>query len=421
MPVNLEVPASVSPVGGVSLAAVAAGLKSDGAKDLVLISLPAQSSVAAVFTRNAYCAAPVTVSREHLGQSNRDIRALLINSGGANAATGSEGVSNARQHCARVALQLDIGPQQVLPFSTGVIGEQLPTETMLNGITAAAAVMGDSTSHWHDAAAGIMTTDTVPKQYSVQVEIEGRTVTLSGFAKGSGMIQPNMATMLAYVFTDAAIDATLLQECLVATAGRSFNSITVDGDTSTNDSVVLAATGASAVVLDRNHSGWSAFQGALDEIFLWLAHSLVRDGEGASKFITIDVQGGRSPEDCRQVGLTVGNSPLVKTAFFASDANLGRIIMAVGRSGIDYLDIDQLSLRLGVEVAKGIDATATTLTDVLIKGQPATGYSDEIGQAIMQSSEIVVSIDLGMGSSQWTCWACDISHDYVSINADYRS
>lgn len=416
MPVNLEVPATVSPVGGVSLAAVAAGLKRDGAKDLVLISLPSQSTVAAVFTRNAYCAAPVTVAREHLREANDGIRALLINSGGANAATGSEGVANARHHCNQVATQLGIAEKQVLPFSTGVIGEQLPTDTMLAGINAAAQSLGDSAQHWQDAASGIMTTDTVPKQYSVVVEIDGQAITLSGFAKGSGMIQPNMATMLGYVFTDAAIASSLLQECLAASAARSFNSITVDGDTSTNDSVVLAATGAAGVSLDRNHSGWNDFERALDEIFLWLAHSLVRDGEGASKFITIDVQGGRSSEDCRQVGLTVGNSPLVKTAFFASDANLGRIIMAVGRSGIDYLDIEQLSLRMG----HGSSANSE-LTDVLIKGQPAPGYTDEMGQAIMQSSEIVVSIDLGMGSSQWTCWACDLSHDYVSINADYRS
>ncbi len=416
MPVNLDVPDTVSPVGGVSLAGVSAGLKRDGAKDLVLVSLPPESSVAAVFTRNAYCAAPVTVAREHLGLANGGIRALLINSGGANAATGSEGVANAREHCDEVASVLGISPQQVLPFSTGVIGEQLPAKKMLQGIAAASQAMGDSAQHWLDAARGIMTTDTLPKQFSVVVQIDGRPITLSGFAKGSGMIQPNMATMLAYVFTDAAIDQTLLRECLVAVTDRSFNSITVDGDTSTNDSCVLAATGTSGVVLDRNHKQWRDFQKALDDIFIWLAQSLVRDGEGASKFITIDVKGGRSTADCRQVGLTVGNSPLVKTAFFASDANLGRIIMAIGRSGIDYLDIEELSLRLGSG-----NSTDGELVDVLVKGQPATNYSDEIGQAIMQSSEIVVSIDLGMGSSQWTCWACDLSHDYVSINADYRS
>lgn len=423
MPVNLEVPETVSPVGGVELATVAAGLKKTGAKDLVLASFAENSNVAAVFTRNAYCAAPVTVAREHLQQSqdaggaSTAVRALLINSGGANAATGSIGLANAREHCQLVAQQLGINSHQVLPFSTGVIGEQLPAATMHKGIASLKPLLGATPTHWRDAAEGIMTTDIVPKQYSLSIEIDGRPVTLAGFAKGSGMIQPNMATMLAYVFTDAAIDAALLQQELTAVVDRSFNSVTVDGDTSTNDSCVLAATGASGVALDPNHKSWAEFKRALDEIFLWLAHALVRDGEGASKFISIDVRGGRSDEDCRQVGLTIGNSPLVKTAFFASDANLGRIIMAVGRSGLDYLDIDQLTLRLGT----GTDTDSAQLTDVLIKGQPAPAYTDEKGQAIMQSSEIVVSIDMGMGGAHWTCWACDLSHDYVSINADYRS
>ena len=426
MPVNLEVPETVAPVGGVELAAVAAGLKKNGAKDLVLASLAENANVAAVFTRNAYCAAPVTVAREHLLQSRSQsssgtgssgIRALLINSGGANAATGSAGVANARAHCSQVAQLLGIDSHQVLPFSTGVIGEQLPADTMQKGIASLEPLLGSTPLHWRDAAEGIMTTDIIAKQYSVTIDIDGSPVTLAGFAKGSGMIQPNMATMLAYVFTDATIDAALLQQELAAVVDRSFNSITVDGDTSTNDSCVLTATGASGVALDRDHKSWSEFASALDEIFLWLAQALVRDGEGASKFISIDVRGGHSREDCRQVGLTVGNSPLVKTAFFASDANLGRIIMAVGRSGLDYLDIDKLSLRLGA----GTETDSAQLTDVLIKGQPAPDYTDEKGQAIMQSSEIVVSIDMGMGEAQWTCWACDLSHDYVSINADYRS
>jgi len=414
MPVNLNVPDSITPVPGVQLGSIAAGLKKNGAADLVLVSLAPASRVAAVFTRNTYCAAPVVVAREHLNACAGDVRALLINSGGANAATGAQGISNARTHCAAVAELLNIDATQVLPFSTGVIGEQLPENIMHNGINKVTDCIGDTAQHWRQAAEGIMTTDTTYKQFSVQVEIAGadKPLTVAGYAKGSGMIQPNMATMLAYMFTDADVPEQTLQNLLREVVDESFNSVTVDGDTSTNDACVLAATAASGVTLDESHTDWAVFRDAVEEVSTWLSHALVRDGEGASKFITINVNGGNERADCKQVALTVGNSPLVKTAFFASDANLGRIVMAVGRSGIEYLDIEQFSLTLG-------DGERTA--DVMIKGQPAPDYTDAIGQSIMQSAELVIGIDLGAGDASWTCWASDLSHEYVSINADYRS
>ncbi len=418
MPVNLVVPESITAVPGVRLGTVAAGLKKNNAKDLVLVNLDTTSHTAAVFTRNAYCAAPVTVARQHLKASKGAIRALLINSGGANAATGTQGLQNARSHCSQVADILGIATDQVLPFSTGVIGEQLPGDTMRNGIDQVALSLGTTSDHWRSAAEGIMTTDTVLKQYSEQVEVDGQSITVGGFAKGSGMIQPNMATMLAYVFTDASVSSDVLQSLCEEVADRTFNSVTVDGDTSTNDAFVLVATGVSGAsrvdgnVLDTDHPAWPAFSGSVLRVATWLAHALVRDGEGASKFITVRVSGGKSENDCKLVALTVGNSPLVKTAFFASDANLGRIIMAVGRSGLDYLDLNKFSLALG---------NAEKRVDVMDAGQPAPGYTDEIGQDIMQAAELQIDIDLGAGEKSWTCWASDLSHDYVSINADYRS
>ena len=412
MPVNLIVPDLITPVPGVRLGSVAAGLKKSGALDLVLVSLAPGSRVASVFTQNTYCAAPVVVAREHLHACAGDVRALLINSGGANAATGAQGISNARAHCALVAQLFDIDDSQVLPFSTGVIGEQLPDDTMSRGIDKVSGSIGETPQHWRQAAEGIMTTDTVYKQFSVQVEIAGKPLTVAGYAKGSGMIQPNMATMLAYMFTDADVPAQTLQRLLSDVVDESFNSVTVDGDTSTNDACVLAATAASGVTLDESHADWGVFREAVEQVSTWLSHALVRDGEGATKFITVHVQGGKERSDCKQVGLTVGNSPLVKTAFFASDANLGRIVMAVGRSGVEYLDIDQFSLTLG-------DGERTV--DVMVKGQPAPDYTDAIGQSIMQSAELVIGIDLGAGDASWTCWASDLSHEYVSINADYRS
>lgn len=412
MAVNLSVPPEITPVAGVELGTVAAGLKKNGNKDLVLAKFAAGAEVAAVFTRNAYCAAPVTVAREHLQACSGKVSALLINSGGANAATGAEGLANARHHCQLVSEKLGVQAQQVLPFSTGVIGEQLPSDLMSAGIESVLSELGSSPAHWRGAAEGIMTTDTTFKQISRTISLSGKSVTVAGFAKGSGMIQPDMATMLSYVFTDAAVSATDLQALLNDVVERSFNSVTVDGDTSTNDACVLAATAASDVSLNPSDKDWSVLSDAVFEVCLWLSQALIRDGEGATKFITIDVSGGKTAADCKQIALTVGNSPLVKTAFFASDANLGRIIMAVGRSGIDYLDINRFSLTLG-------DGKQTV--DVLKDGQPAADYSDEIGQAIMQSAELSIGIALGAGDAQWTCWASDLSHDYVSINADYRS
>lgn len=417
MPVNLAIPELIHPVAGVSLAATSAGIKNNGDPDLVLITLPEGSSTAGVFTRNAYCAAPVLVSRDHLKKSGGEVRALLVNSGGANAATGSLGDQNARRTCAWVASGLGIEPHSVLPFSTGVIGEQLPMPKVEAGIAVLQASLieqasADSNSAeraWRDAAIGIMTTDIMPKIVSRTVSLSIGDITLSGFAKGSGMIEPNMATMLAYLFTDAAVEPAALQSCLEHATSRSFNSITVDGDTSTNDSYILSATGAAGTdSLSAAHSDWPAFCQAVDAISLELAQAIVRDGEGASKFITINVAGAVTEQDARTVGLTVGNSPLVKTAFFASDANLGRIIMAVGRSGVSDLNIDTLSLTLGD-------------VDVFTRGQPASSYTEERGAAVMARDEIDVHIDLGCGEASWSVYACDFSHEYVSINADYRS
>lgn len=405
MPVNLTLPESVEPVSGVNLSATAAGLKKNGDTDLVLITLPATSITAGVFTRNAYCAAPVTVCRDHLAKNNA-VRALLVNSGGANAATGDLGEKNARESCEQVADLLGVEATAILPFSTGVIGEQLPMDKVRAGIKRLVPAL--SADNWFDAARGIMTTDISPKIASRKIQLSDGEVKLTGFAKGSGMIQPNMATMLAYVFTDANLAASDVQWCLDEVVDRSFNSITVDGDTSTNDSCMLTATAHSGTQgLVKGTPDWDTFYAALLDLCLELAHAVVRDGEGATKFITLQVNGGSDIDECKRVGFTVGNSPLVKTAFFASDANVGRIVMAIGRSGVE-LDINALSF-------------AIDDVDVLTKGQPAAGYTDEQGQAVMAEQEITVTIDLGRGDAAWTVWACDFSHEYVSINADYRS
>ncbi len=408
MAVNLVEPTTLLPVPGVQLGALAAGLKSNGARDLVIVALSEGSSAAAVFTDNAYCAAPVTVAREHMASNQGYVRALLVNSGGANAATGEQGMLNARENCSQLANLLDVDASSVLSFSTGVIGEQLPMPLMRAGIDKLAGKLGTSSAHWLDAAHGILTTDTKVKAVSRTVEIEGEKVTITGFAKGSGMIQPNMATMLAYIFTDAKVAPDVLGTILKASVDDSFNLVSVDGDTSTNDACVLVATARTGPQLSPSHHQWGEFADTLHAVSLQLAQALVRDGEGATKFITIEVSGGQSRQDCRQVGLTVANSPLVKTAFFASDANLGRIIMAVGRSGAAGLDINRLSLKLD-EVS------------VLVNGQPAADYTEEKGSAVMQRDEITVAVDLGAGDASLTFWTCDLSHEYVSINADYRS
>jgi glutamate N-acetyltransferase/amino-acid N-acetyltransferase len=403
MPVNLNL-APGMPVAGVSLAPIAAGIKSDGTPDLLLITLAPESSCAGVFTKNTFCAAPVTIAKQHLASSNGDIRAMLINSGNANAGTGQPGIDMAVEHCEAVASALNISSDQVLPYSTGVIGQLLPNEIMLAGIASAAEALGDD---WAGAARSIMTTDTEPKLTSRQCTIDGETITVTGMAKGSGMIQPNMATMLAYMFTDAAVNQKDLQQVLVTAVATSFNAITVDSDTSTNDACMLSATGQS-IAIDSSHKDWPIFQAMVSELALDLAQAIVRDGEGATKFITVNVQGGADVDQCNTVAFAIANSPLVKTAMFASDANVGRLLMAIGKTGLSGLDPAAIRVSIG-------DVCAFE------NGGIAHGYTEEQGAAVMANEEITVGIDLGAGNAQATVYTSDLSHDYVSINADYRS
>ncbi len=410
MPVSLAL-APAFPIRGVAMSTIAAGIKSDGSNDMVLMQLPANAATAAVFTKNAFCAAPVTLCREHMSASRGAIRALLINSGNANAGTGVPGYEMAVAHCATVADSLGIELTSVLPFSTGVIGELLPDEKMKSGIRAATAKLVSDTTieHWESAARGIMTTDTVPKLSSRQFDIHGQSITITGMAKGSGMIQPNMATMLSYVFTDALISAEDLDIALREAVAISFNSITVDSDTSTNDAVVLSATGVSNITLTPSDtSGWQIFVNTLSELCLELAQAIVRDGEGATKFITVRVSGGKTVSECRTVAYAVANSPLVKTAMFASDANVGRLLMAIGKADIDSLDASQVRVSLG-------DIT------VFEKGGIAGGYTEELGAEVLAKEEILVNIDLARGESIAEIYTSDLSHEYVTINADYRT
>ena len=410
MPVSLAL-APAFPIRGVAMSTIAAGIKSDGSNDMVLMQLPANAATAAVFTKNAFCAAPVTLCREHMSASRGAIRALLINSGNANAGTGVPGYEMAVAHCATVADSLGIELTSVLPFSTGVIGELLPDEKMKSGIRAATAKLVSDTTieHWESAARGIMTTDTVPKLSSRQFDIHGQSITITGMAKGSGMIQPNMATMLSYVFTDALISAEDLDIALREAVAISFNSITVDSDTSTNDAVVLSATGVSNITLTPSDtSGWQIFVNTLSELCLELAQAIVRDGEGATKFITVRVSGGKTVSECRTVAYAVANSPLVKTAMFASDANVGRLLMAIGKADIDSLDASQVRVSLG-------DIT------VFEKGGIAGSYTEELGAEVLAKEEILVNIDLARGESIAEIYTSDLSHEYVTINADYRT
>ena len=410
MPVSLAL-APAFPIRGVAMSTIAAGIKSDGSSDMVLMQLPAAAATAAVFTKNAFCAAPVTLCREHMSASRGAIRALLINSGNANAGTGVPGYEMAVAHCATVADSLGIELTSVLPFSTGVIGELLPDEKMKSGIRAATAKLVSDTTieHWESAARGIMTTDTVPKLSSRQFDIHGQSITITGMAKGSGMIQPNMATMLSYVFTDALISAEDLDIALREAVAISFNSITVDSDTSTNDAVVLSATGVSNITLTPSDtSGWQIFVNTLSELCLELAQAIVRDGEGATKFITVRVSGGKTVSECRTVAYAVANSPLVKTAMFASDANVGRLLMAIGKADIDSLDASQVRVSLG-------DIT------VFEKGGIAGSYTEELGAEVLAKEEILVNIDLARGESIAEIYTSDLSHEYVTINADYRT
>jgi len=403
MAVGLEAPPSLLPVAGVRLAAVEAGIRYRNRRDLVLLELAEGSTAAAVFTRNAFRAAPVLVAEAHLAAAAP--RYLLINSGNANAGTGKPGLDAAKASCQALAEAAGCRAEEVLPFSTGVIGEPLPVERIAQALPSAVAALAEDA--WMDAARGIMTTDTLPKGVSRQVEIDGRTVTLTGIAKGSGMIHPDMATMLAYVATDAALPADVLGQCLRLAADRSFNAVTVDGDTSTNDACVLAATGKAGVTIDEG-AGLDAFQAALDAVCMQLAQAIVRDGEGATKFVTIDVLGATSEAEARQVGFTIAHSPLVKTALFASDPNWGRILAAVGRAGLDDLDVNRIDIHLGaVRIVRG--------------GGRDPDYTEAQGQSVMAQAEIPIRVELNRGEASARIWTTDLSHEYVRINAEYRS
>ena len=405
MPVNLVLPEVIYPVDGVELAVAAAGIRKSGADDMVLISLCEGSTTSGVFTRNAFCAAPVQLSRQHLNASSA--RMLIINAGNANAGTGEQGLANAKATCEAVASTMGVNAEEVLPFSTGVISQQLPMDKVLNGIKALAGK--GSADNWLLAAKGIMTTDTMPKVASLKRTIDGREITVTGISKGAGMIRPDMATMLAFIATDAPVERVSLDKCLSQAADQSFNCISVDGDTSTNDSLMLCATGqAGGDVLNDKHPEWERFCDMINEVSQVLAQAIVRDGEGATKFITLDVREGKSVDECREVAYTIAHSPLVKTAFFASDANIGRLLAAIGRSHLESLDIDKVNLSLG-DVA------------IVTQGQPDPSYTEERGSIAMAADEITVHVALGRGEAQATVWTCDFSHDYVTINAEYRT
>jgi glutamate N-acetyltransferase/amino-acid N-acetyltransferase len=405
MPVNLSAPvaASLLPVAGVSLGIAEAGIKRPNRKDLLVIKLDEGATVAGVFTTNRFCAAPVTLAKNHLA-SGKGIRALLVNTGNANAGTGEQGMAAARQTCAELAKLLGCVPEQVLPYSTGVIMEPLPVDKIVAGMPAA---IGDLKSdNWFDASQAIMTTDIVAKAVSRQVQINGKTVTVTGMSKGSGMIHPNMATMLGYIATDAAIAQPMLQQIVSEAANLSFNCITVDGDTSTNDALMLIATGKSGVSIDAANR--AAMQAVVTEVATILAQAIVRDGEGATKFITIKMQGGKDEAECRKIGYAIAHSPLIKTAFFASDPNLGRILAAIGYAGVADLDVETLQVYLD---------------DVLVaeNGGRANSYLEEDGARVMQQSDITIRVVLNRGAANATLWTCDFSYDYVKINASYRS
>ena len=414
MPVNYVTPApeALHPVAGITLGVAEAGIRKKDRKDLTVIAIAPGASVAGVFTQNRFCAAPVQVCRAHLAQhANADIRALVINTGIANAGTGEPGLAASNTTCKELAALLKVDPSQILPFSTGVILEPLPVDKLVAGLPTAIADLAPD--HWHAAAHAIMTTDTIAKAASRQLVIQGKTVTLTGISKGAGMIRPNMATMLGFIGTDAGVAPQLLADTLKGVADESFNAITVDGDTSTNDSFVAIATGQSGVQFTTgNEPGWIEFTAALTGIAQELAQAIVRDGEGATKLITVAVSGGKSREECRAVGYAVAHSPLVKTAFFASDPNLGRILAAIGYAGIADLNVDAIRVWL---------ASQSGETLVAEQGGRAAAYTEDQGAAIMRDAEITVRIDLARGHAQATVWTCDLSYDYVKINADYRS
>jgi glutamate N-acetyltransferase / amino-acid N-acetyltransferase len=408
MAVNLPIPRAgdLHPVPGVRIGIAEAAIRKTNRKDLAVVLIEPGACVAGVFTQNRFCAAPVQLCREYLARG--DIRALLVNTGNANAGTGEDGLARARATCVALARHLEITPEQVLPFSTGVIMEPLPVERIEAGLPAALA---DARSdNWLRAAEAIMTTDTVPKAFSRRVEIGGSTVTITGIGKGAGMIRPNMATMLGFLACDAKVDPKLMRQLALELAEGSFNRVTVDGDTSTNDSFIVIATNKAAhpAITSLDSVSGQELKAAMLDVARQLAHAIVRDGEGATKFITVRVEGGMTASECRKVAYAIAHSPLVKTAFFASDPNLGRILAAVGYAGIE--DLDQGTIELHLD-----DVHVAT------RGGRNPAYREEDGQRVMRQSEITVRVGLGRGSAADTVWTCDLSHDYVSINADYRS
>lgn len=409
MPVNLPSPdpTQLFPIAGLRIGVAEAGIRKVGRKDLTVMLLDEGASVGAVFTTNRFCAAPVMMCREHL-QSGQGIRALLINTGNANAGTGADGHARAQATCDALARKLGLAAHQVLPFSTGVIMEPLPYERIVAGLDT--ALSDAQPGNWLRAAEGIMTTDTAPKVFGTRVTVGGKPVHVTGISKGAGMIRPNMATMLGFIATDACVDQSVLQALALDVAEGSFNRITVDGDTSTNDSLVILATNKAghAPIVHLDSADAQVLRQALLTVARQLAQAIVRDGEGATKFIAVQVDGGTSAAECRQVAYAIAHSPLVKTAFFASDPNLGRILAAVGYAGI--ADLDQQRIELFLD-----DVHVAT------RGGRNPDYREEDGQRVMRQSEITVRVDLGRGAASDTVWTCDLSHEYVSINADYRS
>ena len=408
MPVNLSAPQAKSllPVKGVELGFAEANIRKQNRKDVLVIKLSTGSKVAGVFTKNQFCAAPVTLCKQHLTKG-QEILALVVNTGNANAGTGESGMQYAVQTCEALAALLDVKAAQILPFSTGVILEPLPVDKLIAGLPAAIGNLKED--NWLNAAEAIMTTDIVAKGYSKQIQLGGKTITITGISKGSGMIHPNMATMLGYIATDAAISQKALNQLIEHAVNRSFNCITVDGDTSTNDSLILMATGQAAnPEIQADSPEYITLRDAMTEVAVLLAQAIVRDGEGATKFMTIKVEAGRDVEECRKVGYAIAHSPLIKTAFFASDPNLGRILAAIGYAGVENLDVNSMQLYLG---------------DVLVAehGGRAQAYQEAQGVAVMKEPEILVRVVLNRGKAEATVWTCDFSYDYVKINADYRS
>ena len=393
------------PVAGVRIGIASAGIKTPGRQDLVVFELASEARVAGIFTQNQFCAAPVVLSRQHMAEASP--RYLLINTGNANAGTGRQGMTDAERCCQVLAEQAGAQASEVLPFSTGVIGEALPVDKIVSAIP---DVLADTREdRWAEAASGIMTTDTRPKGASCQIDLDGHTVTISGISKGAGMIRPNMATMLGFIATDACIAPDLLQTLALELGEKSFNRITIDSDTSTNDACMLMASGQyTGPEINADSPQLPKLKQALRQVYLDLAHAIVRDGEGATKFVTIDVSGAGNPQEALDVAYTVAHSPLVKTALFASDPNWGRILAAVGRAGVPDLDLEAIEIYLG---------------DVCLvrEGGRASDYSEERGQAVMDQEEITIAIDLKRGDVHETVWTCDFSHDYVTINAEYRT